>query len=225
MLARSAFSIQACVQSYPALGKRDDSRVARSSFRNAFDRCGARQESGLAHFCSRGREPRSLKDQRDTASVCLFRLRLFAYSIHSRSDRLAARSPTKGKSSPRRARMRRGTRPGNHSGSRGWCRSRLSAIPSACAANTVTVDSSAPNNHFSAGPHGSMRRSGARCARQAGSCPIVAGWIVSPARIKIASWKSCPGPAPDDHFVARPDCGVRRSGCRCVCDGGRCPTV
>src|SRR4029077_19703333 len=55
MLARSSFSIQACVQSYPALGKRDDSWVARSSFRNAFDRCGARQESGLAHFCSRGR--------------------------------------------------------------------------------------------------------------------------------------------------------------------------
>ena len=34
MLARSAFSIQACVQSYPALGKRDDSWVARSSSRN-----------------------------------------------------------------------------------------------------------------------------------------------------------------------------------------------
>jgi hypothetical protein len=40
------------------IGKRDDSWVARSSFRNAFDRCGARQESGLAHFCSRGRRPR-----------------------------------------------------------------------------------------------------------------------------------------------------------------------
>src|SRR5213080_2940373 len=35
MLARSAFSIQACVQSYSAMGKRDDSRVARSSSRNA----------------------------------------------------------------------------------------------------------------------------------------------------------------------------------------------
>src|SRR5258705_10646508 len=52
MLGRSAFSIQACVQSYPALGKRDDSWVTHSSFRNDFDRSGARQESGLAHFCS-----------------------------------------------------------------------------------------------------------------------------------------------------------------------------
>jgi hypothetical protein len=35
MLARSAFSIQASVQSYRALGMRDHSWVARSSFRNA----------------------------------------------------------------------------------------------------------------------------------------------------------------------------------------------
>ena len=54
-----------------------------------------------------------LKTQRKPHFVCLFRFRFFAYSIHSRSDRLVGKSPIKAKLSRCRAWMRRRMR--------SWC--------------------------------------------------------------------------------------------------------
>ncbi len=57
------------------------------------------------------------------------------------------------------------------------------------------------------------------CAR---GCPSVGEWIVFAAGVKLAA--ASPS-APDNHFAASPDCGVRRSGIWRVGGTGGDPTV
>ncbi len=56
----------------------------------------------------------------------------------------------------------------------------------------------------------------------AGSCPAVGHWIVSPARVQNGTG---PKSAPDDHFASGPNCRVTESGSRRVGDAAGSPTV
>jgi hypothetical protein len=114
-----------------------------------------------------------------------------------------------------------GARPGFHSRSRCWCRTRLRAVPPASAGNTIVVDCSAPDNHFSACPDSGMRASVIRCVDSSSKHPSIRAGIVSAAVVQIAERD----PAPDDHFVAGPHCCMRISDLRSIRGAGRCPTV
>ena len=73
------------------------------------------------------------------------------------------------------------------------------------------VADSAPDDHFTAGPHCRVIVSGSGRVGGAGGCPTIRAGIVSPASVQIA-WSSLS--TPDDHFTAGPDCRVIRIGQR-----------
>ena len=68
---------------------------------------------------------------------------------------------------------------------------------------------SAPDDHFTAGPHCRVNVSGSGRVGGAGGCPTVGAGIVSPAGVQKAAAIIS---APDDHFAAGPDCRVHVSG-------------
>ena len=68
--------------------------------------------------------------------------------------------------------------------------------------------SSAPDDHFTAGPDCRVTPSGRGRVSRAGGCPTIGGGIVSPASVQTARYTS----TPDDHFAAGPDCRVMGSG-------------
>ena len=65
--------------------------------------------------------------------------------------------------------------------------------------------SSAPDDHFTAGPDCRVPASGRGRIGGAGGRPTIGAGIVSPAGVQCA----CHCTAPDDHFTAGPDCRVR----------------
>ena len=67
---------------------------------------------------------------------------------------------------------------------------------------------SAPDDHFTAGPHCRVTGSGSGRVGRAGGCPTIGAGIVSPAGVQ----QSPPISAPDDHFTAGPHCRVIASG-------------
>ena len=67
-----------------------------------------------------------------------------------------------------------------------------------------------------------MRESASRRVGGVGGCPTIRAGIVSSARIQIAGAIST---APDDHFTASPDSGVRDPASGRVGDTGGCPRV
>ena len=86
----------------------------------------------------------------------------------------------------------------------------------------AAVGSSAPDDHFAAGPDCRVIVSGSGRVGGAGGCPTVGAGIVSPAGVQ----KMLPlDSAPDDHFAAGPDCRVSVSGSGRVGGAGGCPTV
>jgi len=66
---------------------------------------------------------------------------------------------------------------------------------------------SAPDNHLAASPNSHVVIPGNRRVSETSTCPVVRGWIVSPARVQMAAVKS----APYDHLAACPHGGVRAS--------------
>ena len=65
---------------------------------------------------------------------------------------------------------------------------------------------SAPDDHFTAGPHRRVNVSASGRVGGARGCPTIRAGIVSPAGVQIA--ERCHVSAPDDHFTAGPDCRV-----------------
>ncbi len=80
---------------------------------------------------------------------------------------------------------------------------------------------SAPDDHFTVGPHCRVIDSCGRRIGGIGSGPAVGAGIVSAASVKIPRCQS----APDDHFTAGPHCRVISSGSGRVGRAGGCPTV
>jgi len=64
-----------------------------------------------------------------------------------------------------------------------------------------------------------MKVSSLRSAGGASWGPIIRRGIISSTSVKIAT------PTPDDHFSARPDCGVIFAALRRISDASSCPTV
>ena len=82
--------------------------------------------------------------------------------------------------------------------------------------------SSAPNDHFAAGPDCRMVYPG--LISVVGWCPTVGVGIISPAGVSVESDAHLS--APDDHFIARrPHCGMKGSTSRRASCAGGCPTV
>ena len=75
---------------------------------------------------------------------------------------------------------------------------------------------SAPNDHFTAGPHCRVKISARGRIDSAGGYPTIGARIVSPAGVSIVAVFS----APNDHFTTGPDGGVNLSGRGCVSDAG-----
>ena len=82
---------------------------------------------------------------------------------------------------------------------------------------------SAPDDHFTAGPHCRVNESGSGRVGRAGGCPTIRAGIVSPAGVQIVA--DVISSTPDDHFTASPDCRVIDSGSGCVGRAGGCPTI
>src|SRR5206468_5836081 len=85
----------------------------------------------------------------------------------------------------------------------------------------------APDNHFAACPHCSVKESRFGCVARGSICPAISARIVPPAGVYIARGIR-DSPAPDDHFTAGPDrCVIvagsgrigGRCGCPTICDG------
>jgi hypothetical protein len=89
---------------------------------------------------------------------------------------------------------------------------------------STVVKSSAPYDHFVAGPYCRVICSANRRASGAGSCPTIRVRIVSPAGVKNVGRKASIS-APDDHFAASPHCGVKVSVSRSISEAGGCPIV
>ena len=70
----------------------------------------------------------------------------------------------------------------------------------------VEVISSAPDDHFTAGPDCRVKLSGSGRVGGAGGCPTIRARIVSPASVQEVTAVIS---TPDDHFTAGPDCRVR----------------
>jgi hypothetical protein len=81
---------------------------------------------------------------------------------------------------------------------------------------------SAPDDHFTTGPHRSVNFPASGRVSEAGSCPTVGGRMISAASVKISANIN---PAPDDHFAAGPHCCVIRSPSRRVGEAGWSPPV
>src|SRR5206468_2377814 len=87
--------------------------------------------------------------------------------------------------------------------------------------NTI-IKISAPKDHFTAGPDGSVIDSRRRRVGGAGGCPTVGGGIIFAAGVQIAA---APQSAPDDHFTAGPDCRVSVSAKGRVGSAGGYPAI
>ena len=86
----------------------------------------------------------------------------------------------------------------------------------------LTVISSAPDDHFTAGPDCRVTVSRSGRVGGAGGCPTIRAGIVSPAGVEIVGGHRS---APDDHFTASPHCRVHVSGSGRVGGAGGCPTI
>src|SRR5207248_10560833 len=89
------------------------------------------------------------------------------------------------------------------------------------AAPAGAVLTSAPHDHFTAGPYCHVIAARTGRIGGAGGCPTVGAGVVSPAGVQIAAAIS----APDDHFTASPHCCVLCSGRGRVGEAGGCPTI
>ena len=80
---------------------------------------------------------------------------------------------------------------------------------------------SAPNDHFTAGPHCRVIKAGIGCVG-VGGCPTVGAWMIFSTGVKLGGNTLA---APDDHFTACPHSGVTVAGSGRVGDAGACPSV
>ena len=81
----------------------------------------------------------------------------------------------------------------------------------------------APDDHFTATPNRGMTASAVGGVGGAGSCPTVRAGIISAACVCVAATYES---APDNHFMAGPDCRVKsRSTLGSIGHGGSCPSV
>ena len=80
---------------------------------------------------------------------------------------------------------------------------------------------SAPDDHFTAGPHCRVNVSASGRVGGAGGCPTIRAGIVSPAGVQIVAASQS---TPDDHFTASPHCRVKSASGR-VGRAGGCPTI
>ena len=71
--------------------------------------------------------------------------------------------------------------------------------------------SSAPDDHFTAGPDCRVLSASRGCVDPGGSRPTIRSWVVSPAGVYPANALLMTRTAPDNHFAASPHCGVTRS--------------
>ena len=81
--------------------------------------------------------------------------------------------------------------------------------------------SSAPNDHFSAGPHCGVKSRRRGRVGSAGGCPTIGAGIVSRRQCS----DSCAQSAPNDHFTASPDCRVTVSANRGISGGRSRPRI
>ena len=113
-------------------------------------------------------------------------------------------------------------------GGAGGCPTVCAGIVSSAGIQIVVdtvIKNSAPNDHFTAGPHCRGIRSAVGRVGSAGGCPTVGSGIVSAASIQVAVCETTSSPAPDDHFTSGPDCLVKPSGSGRVAGAGSYPTV
>ena len=73
---------------------------------------------------------------------------------------------------------------GGRVGGAGGCPTIRARIVSPAGVQSRLVPSSAPDDHFTAGPHCRVIESGVGCVGGAGSCPTIRAGIVSPAGVK-----------------------------------------
>src|SRR5439155_146070 len=98
----------------------------------------------------------------------------------------------------------------------------IGIVPAAAVERDITCPT--PDDHVASGPDCCVTRSGIRRVANASGCPRVRAGVVSATGIK-KEIDSIPRSAPDDHFAARPDSGVRKPGARHVGSAGGCPTI
>jgi hypothetical protein len=107
-----------------------------------------------------------------------------------------------------------------------WRWTRLRTISTASI--QVAQTKSAPDDHLTASPNNCVRVPCiGRTAETRGS-PIIRNWIVPATRVewdKEEVDRIEGGTAPNNHFIAGPDRGVRRSGIGRVVSASRCPIV
>ena len=94
----------------------------------------------------------------------------------------------------------------------------------AAGVQIVNAVSSAPPDHFAAGPHRSVVPSCRRRVYDRGSYPAVRGWIVPPAAVQVAVSTTSVS-TPDDHFAASPYRRVMVSRHRRIGGAGSDPTI
>jgi hypothetical protein len=83
---------------------------------------------------------------------------------------------------------------------------------------------SAPNYHFTASPNGCVKEPLSGRTGRAGGCPTIRHGIISPAGV-VRRRAAINIPAPNNHFVAGPDCGMPQSRSWRVRGIGRYPTI
>jgi hypothetical protein len=97
-----------------------------------------------------------------------------------------------------------------------------------CAAGVCIIErfiDAAPDNHFAAGPDRRVNDSAKRHIDNTRRHPTIVSGIVSAASMQIRMVRDRVSSTPDDHFTARPDCGVIPSCGRHVDCACRRPTV
>ena len=107
----------------------------------------------------------------------------------------------------------------------GGCPSVRKRIVSAAAVQVAatTASASAPDDHFTAGPHGRVRLSGKWRVDRVGRRPTIRGGIVSSAAVQVAGWVVVP--TPNYHLTAGPHRRVKVSTGGCVGAARSHPTV
>jgi len=99
---------------------------------------------------------------------------------------------------------------------------RAGIVSSSSVQSTGESISSAPDDHFIAGPDCAVVDSANERVRDADGGPTVRARIVSSSGIKN---EGIILPTPDDHFTAGPDCAVVDSGIGRVSDACGCPAI
>ncbi len=79
-----------------------------------------------------------------------------------------------------------------------------------------------PDDHFTAGPHRRMVRTGRWCVDRGSGYPAIRTGIVSSSGHQVAANTIA---SPDNHFTAAPDCRLKLSASRRVSSVRCCPTV